>query len=201
MTTLTDDSSTIEYDFVGDADSSITLPRNPVILLPNETVHAEVLVNLGCELVTDLSNQAQVRSQSDNIHIVEILNLSQTSSEKGTNTGTIGCLDRPMTYVSLDWRMVNHRLHTETLEATVAWEEPSTVELHPDSIGDGPRIYTISVDGPAGRISDSITTGTYYPGDPIVLAIEPDGLLEPRMIARGELVICLLYTSPSPRDS
>ena len=189
VTSHTDESSTIEYDFVGDADSTITFPRDPVVLLPDETAHAEVLVDPGCDLVTDLSNQAQVRSQSDNKYIVEILNLSQTSSEEGTITGTIGCLDRPMTYVSLDWRMVNHRLQTEMLEATVAWNEPSTVELHPDAVGDGPRVYTISVDGPAGRISDSITTGTYYPGDPIVLAIEPVGLLEPRMIARGELVI------------
>jgi len=189
VTSHTDESATIEYDFVGDADSTITFPRDPVILLPDEAAHAEVLVDLDCELVTDLSNQAQVRSQSDNVYIVEILNLSQTSSEEGTITGTIGCLDRPMTHVSLNWRMVKHRLQTETLEATVAWNEPSTVELYPDAVGDGPRVYTISVDGPAGRVSDSITTGTYYPGDPIVLAIEPVGLLEPRMIARGELVI------------
>ena len=189
VTSHTDESATIEYDFVGDADSTIIFPRDPVILLPDEAAHAEVLVDLGCELVTDLSNQAQVRSQSDNVYIVEILNLSQTSSEEGTITGTIGCLDRPMTHVSLNWRMVNHRLQTETLEATVSWNEPSTVELYPDAVGDGPRVYTISVDGPAGRVSESITTGTYYPGDPIVLAIEPVGLLEPRMIARGELVI------------
>ena len=189
VTSHTDESATIEYDFVGDADSTITFPRDPVILLPDEAAHAEVLVDPDCELVTDLSNQAQVRSQSDNVYIVEILNLSQTSSEEGTITGTIGCLDRPMTHVSLNWRMVNHRLQTETLEATVSWNEPSTVELYPDAVGDGPRVYTISVDGPAGRVSDSITTGTYYPGDPIVLAIEPVGLLEPRMIARGELVI------------
>lgn len=189
VTSHTDESATIEYDFVGDADSTITFPRDPVILLPDEAAHAEVLVDPDCELVTDLSNQAQVRSQSDNVYIVEILNLSQTSSEEGTITGTIGCLDRPMTHVSLNWRMVKHRLQTETLEATVAWNEPSTVELYPDAVGDGPRVYTISVDGPAGRVSDSITAGTYYPGDPIVLAIEPVGLLEPRMIARGELVI------------
>lgn len=189
VTSHTDESATIEYDFVGDADSTITFPRDPVILLPDEAAHAEVLVDLDCELVTELSNQAEVLSQSDNVYIVEILNLSQTSSEEGTITGTIGCLDRPMTHVSLNWRMVKHRLQTETLEATVAWNEPSTVELYPDAVGDGPRVYTISVDGPAGRVSDSITTGTYYPGDPIVLAIEPVGLLEPRMIARGELVI------------
>lgn len=189
VTSHTDESATIEYDFVGDADSTITFPRDPIILLPDEAAHAEVLVDLDCELVTELSNQAEVLSQSDNVYIVEILNLSQTSSEEGTITGTIGCLDRPMTHVSLNWRMVKHRLQTETLEATVAWNEPSTVELYPDAVGDGPRVYTISVDGPAGRVSDSITTGTYYPGDPIVLAIEPVGLLEPRMIARGELVI------------
>ena len=189
VTSNSDESATIEYDFVGDADSTITFPRDPVILLPDEAAHAEVLVDPDCELVTDLSNQAQVRSQSDNVYIVEILNLSQTSSEEGTITGTIGCLDRPMTHVSLNWRMVKHRLQTETLETTVAWNEPSTVELYPDAVGDGPRVYTISVDGPAGRVSDSITAGTYYPGDPIVLAIEPVGLLEPRMIARGELVI------------
>ena len=189
VTSHTDESATIEYDFVGDADSTITFPRDPIILLPDEAAHAKVLVDLDCELVTELSNQAEVLSQSDNVYIVEILNLSQTSSEEGTITGTIGCLDRPMTHVSLNWRMVKHRLQTETLEATVAWNEPSTVELYPDAVGDGPRVYTISVDGPAGRVSDSITTGTYYPGDPIVLAIEPVGLLEPRMIARGELVI------------
>ncbi|MFL2951892.1 MAG: immune inhibitor A domain-containing protein, partial [Candidatus Thalassarchaeaceae archaeon] len=101
VTSHTDESATIEYDFVGDADSTIIFPRDPVILLPDEAAHAEVLVDLGCELVTDLSNQAQVRSQSDNVYIVEILNLSQTSSEEGTITGTIGCLDRPMTHVSL----------------------------------------------------------------------------------------------------
>tara|TARA_B100001250_G_scaffold57530_2_gene44633 strand:+ start:465 stop:2429 length:1965 start_codon:yes stop_codon:yes gene_type:complete len=189
VTSLTDDSTTIEYDFVGDSNSTITLPRNPIILLPNESALAEVATDLGCELVTELSTQASVLSQTDSSYMVEILNLSQTNSEKGTITGTIGCLGRAMTHVSLDWSVVNHRLSIETLEASVAWDEPSTIEFYPESIGDGPRVYTISVDGPAGRIAESITTGAYYPGEPIVLAVEPDGLLEPRMIARGELVI------------
>jgi len=94
-----------------------------------------------------------------------------------------------MTRVSLEWQIVNHKFTSETLESTVAWDVPSTVMLFPDAEGDGPRTYTITVDGPAGRISESASSGQYYPGDPIVLEIDPAGLLEPRMIARGELVI------------
>jgi len=189
VATTSDERASIEYDFVGDQNYTINMPRNPIVLLPNGTVVAEVLVDADCMLVTDLSYPSQVQSNSDGSFIVQILNLSEISTLKGEITGTIGCSDRPMTHVSLDWSVVNHRLSNEVLEATVAWDKTTTIELYPDSFGDGPRIYTITIDGPAGRISQSVTTGSYYPGDPIILSIEPDGLLEPRMIARGELII------------
>ena len=189
VTSLSDESSTIAYDFVGDPDSTIELPRNPIVLLPNEIAQAVFYSDISCDFTTELSNQPQIQTESDGAYVLEILNLSGISTAKGEITGTLGCEDRPMTHVSLDWNVVNHRLSTEALEATVPWNEPSIVEFYPESIGDGPRIYTITVDGPAGRISESVTSGTYLPGEPIVLTIDPDGLLEPRMIARGELVI------------
>ena len=189
VTSLSVESTTIEYDFVGDPYSTIELPRNPIVLLPNETAQAVLNSDIECDFTADLSNHPQIISESDGAYILEILNLSSTSSAKGEITGTLGCVDRPMTHISLGWSVVNHRLSAEFMEATIAWDEPSIVEFYPESTGDGPRIYTITVDGPAGRISESVTSGTYFPGDPIVLAIEPDGLLEPRMIARGELVI------------
>ena len=189
VTSLSDESSTIAYDFVGDPDSTIELPRNPIVLLPNEIAQAVFYSDISCDFTTELSNQPQIQTESDGAYVLEILNLSRISTAKGEITGTLGCEDRPMTHVSLDWNVVNHRLSTEALEATVPWNEPSIVEFYPESIGDGPRIYTITVDGPAGRISESVTSGTYLPGEPIVLTIDPDGLLEPRMIARGELVI------------
>ncbi len=189
VTSLSVESTTIEYDFVGDPYSTIELPRNPIVLLPNETAQAVLNSDIECDFTTDLSNHPQIITESDGAYILEILNLSSISSAKGEITGTLGCVDRPMTHISLGWSVVNHRLSAEFMEATIAWDEPSIVEFYPESTGDGPRIYTITVDGPAGRISESVTSGTYFPGDPIVLAIEPDGLLEPRMIARGELVI------------
>ena len=189
VTSLSDELSTIEYDFVGDPNFSISLPRNPIVLLPNGTANAEVHTDFGCELTIDLPDPAPVQSTSEGSYIIQILNLSGKSSLKGRISGEIGCADRPMTRFSLDWSVVNHKFTSKTLEASVPWDESTTVDLYPEAIGSGSRIYTITVDGPAGRISESVTSGIYYPGDPIVLSIEPDGLLEPRMIARGELVI------------
>jgi len=189
VTSLSDELSTIEFDFVGDANATISLPRNPIVLLPNGTAQAEFHSDIGCELTSDLPDLAPVQTTSEGSYIIEILNLSRTSSLEGRISGEIGCSDRPMIRFSLDWIVVNHRFTSKTLETTVPWDKSTTVKLYPEAIGSGSRIYTITVDGPAGRISESITSGTYYPGEPIVLSIEPVGLLEPRMIARGELVI------------
>ena len=189
MNSLSVDSASIEYDFVGDSDFTVSPPRNPIVLLPNGTAVVEIYADPECIFTSDLSQTSDVISEYDEYFVVEIINLSKTASLKGEVTGTIGCLDRPMTHISLDWSVVNHRLSSEPLEVTIPWDKPSTVQLFPDSTGYGPRTYTITVDGPASRVAVSETSGSYNPGDPIVLSIEPDGLLEPRMIARGEIVI------------
>ena len=189
VNSLSVDSASIEYDFVGDSDFMVSPPRNPIVLLPNGTASVEIYADAECIFTSDLSQPSDVISEYDEYFVVEILNLSKTASLKGEVTGTIGCLDRPMTHISLDWSVVNHRLSSKPLEVTIPWDKTSTVELFPDSTGDGPRTYTITVDGPASRVAKSETSGSYNPGDPIVLSIEPDGLLEPRMIARGEIVI------------
>ena len=190
VTSVGNESATVEYDFVGDANATVSMPRNPIVLLPNESVSAEVIADSGCQIVSQLSTTGEYWPQSENdSNKIPILELTNSSPRKGTISGTIGCHDRPMTSVSLEWRVVNHRFTSDSLESTVAWDEPSTVWMFPETEGDGPRIYTITVEGPAGRISDSSTSGQFYPGDPIVLDIDPAGLLEPRMVARGELVI------------
>ena len=73
--------------------------------------------------------------------------------------------------------------------ATVPWDSDSTVALYPGTIGPGPRTYSITIEGAAGRIAEPVTNGEFSPGDPIELRIIPDGLLEPRMIAKGEIVL------------
>ena len=131
-----------------------------------------------------------IPSHNGNSTRIQLIEITNSSSSKGTIEGTIGCQDRPKNTVSIDWIVVNHRLSTDQIEATVPWDSESTIALYPDSLGSGPRTYSsITIEGAAGRIAEPLTKGTFAPGDAIELRITPDGLLEPRMIAKGELVI------------
>ena len=119
------------------------------------------------------------------IEIIEAIGIPR----QGTLTGSIGCSDGLATDYSLEWFVVNHRLDEKELEETIPWDGPSVVQFYPTSEGEGLRNYRFTLDGPVSRIAEVVTTGNYKPGDPIILDVQPNGLLEPRMIARGELVI------------
>lgn len=184
-------SATIALDYIGDANSTLSVPRNPVVVLQDEPVYADFYSVDGCITEVDITSTGNVEtpaiaSNSTRIILIETIN---SSSTKGTIEGSIGCKDRPKYTISIDWIVVNHRLSTDILEEKVPWDSDSIIALYPESVGSGPRTYSISIEGAAGRISESKTNGIFYPGDPIELKISPDGLLEPRMIARGELVI------------
>ena len=75
------------------------------------------------------------------------------------------------------------------LHAVVSWDSSSTVNIRPLYEGGGERTYSIAVEGAASRIATATTPITLSPGDPITLDIDPAGLLEPGMIARGNLVL------------
>ena len=188
---ISDSFATIEFDFIGDANSTVTVPRNPIVVLSDEPIVVDFHSIDECKVVVDISSTGDVvipphDGNSTRINLIEITN---SSSNKGTIEGNIGCKDRPKNTVSIDWIVVNHRLSTDNIVATVPWDSDSTIALYPESLGSGPRTYSITIEGAAGRIAEPLTNGLFYPGDPIELRIAPDGLLEPRMIAKGELVI------------
>lgn len=200
VTSVSKYNSTIEFDYVGDPSTTVLVPRSPIVLLRDEGIFAEVISEVDCRIVYNLalSGGDRIDSRNNNSMLIdydsdrisfEILQLSDLSGSEGEVTGTIGCTDRPMTSISLKWLLVNHRLSEDELQSEIAWDVQSTVNLYPDYEGDGPRSYTVTIDGPAGRIARSSTSGELNPGDPIVLEVDPAGLLEPRMVARGHLLL------------
>ena len=188
---ISDSFATIEFDFIGDANSTVTVPRNPIVVLSDEPIVVDFHSIDECKVVVDISSTGDVviPPHDGNSTRIELIEITNSSSNKGTIEGNIGCKDRPKNTVSIDWIVVNHRLSTDNIVATVPWYSDSTIALYPESLGSGPRTYSITIEGAAGRIAEPLTNGLFYPGDPIELRIAPDGLLEPRMIAKGELVI------------
>jgi len=190
VTSIGNSSASIHYEFHGDMGVSLFTPRSPVVILENETFDAQLSFDGDCDLHLELSSPAVSETKIDETaYEIVLLVATENTPRKGTLTGQIGCRDRPYTTIKIDWNIINHRLSNDTLEATIPWDESSIVSLFPDYEGEGSRNYRISIDGPASRVANAITNGDYFPGDPITLDVEPDGLLEPRMIARGELVI------------
>lgn len=191
-----------QMQFIPDGDSvaHVMTPRSPVVLLPGETATASIHLEQSCTLVTNLSIDSNEGIQTVNnsqyieyetlatVHEVLILDTNLIDGTSGRISGTIGCDGLPQYDLSLDWHVISHRLSSTTLMVTVPWTEPSTVNLYPVSEGSGGMTYSISIDGAADRVATVVSQGLYLPGDPIELEINPSGLLEPGMIARGELV-------------
>ena len=190
VTSVENSFATVEFDYVGDMDSIVILPRNPIVVLSGEMTYAEVFSTTDCVVDIDISltGAAELPSYDGESTLIPIFNATDAAPPKGTISGTLGCNNRAKTTLSIDWIIINHRLSLEALEANVPWDVDSTIELFPDTEGTGPRYYSITIEGAAGRIAEPMTTGTFHPGEPIEIRIQPDGLLEPRMIANGELV-------------
>ena len=193
---LGENTATVLIQPSGQSDIDVLTPRNPIQLISGESSYAQVTASQPCTLEVSLSwTQGGGQIQPDYIDIpsgtyqVEILHSPDGPSDHGSLRGTIGCEGESLTDIDIDWFRVGHRLGTTQLETVVAWDSTSTVHITPDYEGDGERTYSISVEGAADRIASATSPITLSAGDSISLDIDPAGLLEPGMLARGELVL------------
>ena len=196
VTSMSQNSATLAIEPEGVSSVDVLTPRSPIYLISGESAYATVTASQPCNLELSLSlsqSEDQVTPEYVDIpvgiHYVEILSSATVSSNSGRLFGGVGCEGEAMTDIELDWFRVGHRLSEAELHAVVAWDSPSSVLLHPQYEGDGERTYSVAVEGAASRIATAASQVTLSPGDPIALDIDPAGLLEPGMIARGNLVL------------
>jgi hypothetical protein len=196
VVTISPESATVEIEPKGESSVEVLTPRGPIQFLSGELTYARVTASQACTLEVSLSTtQSESQVQPEYIDIplgtydIEILGNPNSTSDSGSVRGTIGCEGEVKTNIDLDWFLIGHRLSTEELYVVVPWESSSSVELMPEYEGEEERTYSIAVEGAAARIATTSTPISLSPGDSIILDIEPDGLLEPGMIARGNLVL------------
>lgn len=183
---------TINFENYKDNSIEILTPRTPIQLLPNEIAYIDIMSNKSCDLYLNVTyNGIQ---NFDNYEInpgfneIPLLNYSNLDRSNGQLKGYIGCNNSSYIDIEINWVKIGHKLILKELEIVIPWDEDSSVEIFPEYIGNESRIYSISVSGAISRISEPITQGRLYPGEPIILEISPDGLLESGMVAKGELI-------------
>ena len=170
-------------------------PRSPLQLLPTESAYVEATASQPCMLEISLATQQSGSSSNQYVSIptgttvVKILDHDETNSDSFTLFGTIGCEGESKTDISLEVDIVGHRLSSEELYSVVSWDSSSTVTVTPEYEGDGDVYYSIALEGAVSRVATAQSPVTLSPGDSITIDVDPMGLLEPGMLARGTIVL------------
>ena len=192
---ISDDSASVHLYSGPISNTSVLTPRSPLQLLPPESVFAEVTTTQPCNLEISLSTSQSDNSPAKYVHIpagttiVKILDYDDINSDSFTLFGTIGCELETKTDSSIDVHIVGHRISSDELYSVVSWENPSTVSVIPEYEGNGDMIYSIALEGAVSRIATAQSPATLGPGESITFDVDPMGLLEPGMLARGTIVL------------
>ena len=190
---INEESAIIELTMPNSQTTSVLTQRTPLQLLEGEKSLATVYTPVQCKLILNISADLGTPTEVE-IDIpagtsdVPILRHSDSSLQVGTLTGTIGCEgDNPVSIRS-SWQKIGNRIPSQTLESVIKWDEPSSISLEMEYEGEGPRVYDVAIEGAASRIASISTQGEISPGDPLIVDIEPMGLMESGMYARGQVV-------------
>ena len=173
--------------------SNVLTPRQPVELLNGESIFVEVNTDSKCNFSIEINaysgnNINRTMELSSGTSIVSIMTIDDNFPSSGNIIGTLGC-ESNLREIDLKWHQVGHRIITEDFLLLVDSEKNNKISIMPDFEGEESRFYNLEIQGAASRIASLESSMTISPGDDIEIVIEPDNLLVPGMIARGELVL------------
>ena len=115
----------------------------------------------------------------------------------GTLSGTIGCGAEIYRSVIIKWAIVPHKMVNSFYETTISHDDSTQLSIPVELVGEGDRIYSVSIEGALDRIADIDSTMIISESNLINVTINPNGLLTPNMFAEGTIV---LYTEEGTRS-
>ncbi len=173
---------------------NIITPRQPVELLNQESLFVEVVNSEVCDFKIQIQthNGNVINQTVEKLPIgvisVPVMKIDETYPLSGNIIGTMGC-DSNFRQIDLRWHNVGHRIISDDFFLMIDHDKENTYSILPEYDGDSSRFYNIEIQGAASRIATLEQSQTIIPGDEIEVSVNPDGLLLPGMIARGELVL------------
>lgn len=173
---------------------NIITPRQPVELLNQESLFVEVVNSEVCDFKIQIQthNGNVINQTVEKLPIgvisVPVMKIDETYPLSGNIIGTMGC-DSNFRQIDLRWHNVGHRIISDSFFLMIDHDKENTYSILPEYDGDSSRFYNIEIQGAASRIATLEQSQNIIPGDEIEVSVDPDGLLLPGMIARGELVL------------
>ena len=173
---------------------NIITPRQPVELLNQESLFVEVVNSEVCDFKIQIQthNGNVINQTVEKLPVgvisVPVMKIDETYPLSGNIIGTMGC-DSNFRQIDLRWHNVGHRIISDSFFLMIDHDKENTYSILPEYDGDSSRFYNIEIQGAASRIATLEQSQNIIPGDEIEVSVDPDGLLLPGMIARGELVL------------
>ena len=173
---------------------NIITPRQPVELLNQESLFVEVDNSEVCDFKIQIQthNGNVINQTVEKLPVgvisVPVMKIDETYPLSGNIIGTIGC-DSNFRQIDLRWHNVGHRIISDSFFLMIDHDKENTYSILPEYDGDSSRFYNIEIQGAASRIATLEQSQNIIPGDEIEVSVDPNGLLLPGMIARGELVL------------
>ncbi len=173
---------------------NVITPRQPVELLNQESLFVEVVNSEVCDFKIQIQthNGNVINQTVEKLPIgvisVPVMKIDETYPLSGNIIGTMGC-DSNFRQIDLRWHNVGHRIISDSFFLMIDHDKGNTYSILPEYDGDSSRFYNIEIQGAASRIATLEQSQNIIPGDEIEVSVNPDGLLLPGMIARGELVL------------
>ena len=181
-----------------DLDENDVLPiRSVVEILENESIPLVFDVQQECipwiSLTSSDGRNARINTNSmiNATNTTVLLDWIQPSIDgsKGTLNGKIGCGEITLRKVVINWAIVPHKIINSYFETFIPYDELSSLTVPTEIIGNGSRIYSVSIEGALDRITETNDTTIITRGSTITLTVDPNGLLTPNMFAEGTIVL------------
>ena len=199
VTIISMDSNSIHVHLQwNDTHQNEVLPaRSTVELLMNESIPIIFDVNSECipwiSLISSdgRNSKINITSPINGTNIPIELDWIQSSviGSHGTLDGKIGCGAHTIRIVSIKWSIVAHKIVDSNYEGTIAYADTTSITIPLDVVGNGSRIYSVSIEGALDRICEIDETIILNNDSSINLTINPNGLLTPNMFAEGTIVL------------
>ncbi len=173
-------------------------PHQPLQLLKNEDLIIQVNTTSECILESNL-NSTDGRAVSIVENQVLTPGITETRTLRWDSTGIIGgearlegeftCGSSAPQLVRIKFHNIGLRLITDTLSEDIPYSYNSWIEFPLDFNGEGQQMWEVRFEGPLDRIASTQSNQELGDGSVVNVTIEPNDLLVPGMVARGEIVL------------
>ena len=187
--TVRDDNGTIYIDFASTGcghSIDVDLPDHGSILLANESIPVEISGNCSNLTQNIISTDGRKVTLEDGKFVFDQVGFEMTRSYI---RGEISCDEGSPIILDHEFFVTRNRPVITSFDSDIPIVASSTIMIPLTFEGSGSQSWIVGIDGPLERIAKTTKIQNLGDGDQLIIEVNPDNLLTPGMVARGNVIL------------